>query len=100
MKSMMNNYQKLSVSCSNLIVELNEYAEKLKSENQKLRDEISLMKGEQPKPDIKLSRKRLGEDISPEEIREIGGKGVYVLIGHTSIGLTGGVFHYIFESQV
>ena len=76
------------------------FAEKLKAENQKLRDEISMMKGEQPKPDIKLSRKRLGEDISSEELREIGGKGVYVLIGHTSIGLTNGVFHYIFESQV
>ena len=33
------------------------------------------------------------------QIREIGGKGVYVSIGHTLIGLTDGVFHYMFESQ-
>ena len=31
-------------------------------------------------------------------IREIGGKGVYVLIGHTSIGLDDGVFLGMFES--
>ena len=41
-----------------LIEELSEHVEKLKAENQKLRDEISLMKGEQPKPDIKPSGKR------------------------------------------
>ena len=53
-----------------LIEELSEYVEKVTAENQKLRDEISLMKGEQPKPDIKPSRKRPGEDISSEEERK------------------------------
>ena len=33
-----------------VIEELVEYVEKVTAENQKLRDEISLMKGEQPKP--------------------------------------------------
>jgi len=32
-----------------LIEELSEYVEKMRAENQRLRDEISLMKGEQPK---------------------------------------------------
>lgn len=41
-----------------LIEELSENNEKLKAENQKLRDEISLMKGEQPKPNIKPSGKK------------------------------------------
>ncbi len=53
-----------------LIEELSEHVEKLTAENQKLRDEISLMKGEQPKPDIKPSRKRPGEDISSEDERK------------------------------
>jgi hypothetical protein len=37
---------------------------------QKLRDEISLMKGEQPKPDIKPSGKKPNVDISSEEERK------------------------------
>ena len=53
-----------------LIEELSEYVEKMRAENQRLRDEISLMKGEQPKPDIKPSRKRPGEDISSEDERK------------------------------
>ena len=53
-----------------LIEELSENNEKLKVENQKLRDEISLMKGEQPKPDIKPSRKKPNVDISSEEERK------------------------------
>jgi len=53
-----------------LIEELNEHVEKLKSENQKLRDEISLMKGEQPKPDIKPAGKKPNVDISSEEERK------------------------------
>ncbi|KAF5416039.1 MAG: hypothetical protein C5S48_04125 [Candidatus Methanogaster sp.] len=53
-----------------LIEELSEDNEKLKAENQKLRDEISLMKGEQPKPDIKPSGKKPNVDISSEEERK------------------------------
>ena len=53
-----------------LIEDLSESNEKLKAENQKLRDEISLMKGEQPKPDIKPSGKKPNVDISSEEERK------------------------------
>ncbi|KAF5414374.1 MAG: hypothetical protein C5S48_09175 [Candidatus Methanogaster sp.] len=53
-----------------LIEDLSENNEKLKAENQKLRDEISLMKGEQPKPDIKPSGKKPNVDISSEEERK------------------------------
>nr|QNT35634.1 hypothetical protein BFFPPMPJ_00039 [uncultured Methanosarcinales archaeon] len=53
-----------------LIEELNENNEKLKAENQKLRDEISLMKGEQPKPNIKPTGKKPNVDISSEEERK------------------------------
>ncbi|MEA3324047.1 MAG: hypothetical protein U9Q37_02760 [Euryarchaeota archaeon] len=53
-----------------LIEDLSEDNEKLKSENQKLRDEISLMKGEQPKPDIKPPRKKPNVDIFSEEERK------------------------------
>ena len=68
----MSSCQKLSVYFSSLIVELSENNEKLKSENQKLRDDISLMKGEQPKPDIKPSWKKPNVDISSEEERKPG----------------------------
>ncbi|RJS71728.1 hypothetical protein CW714_05400, partial [Methanophagales archaeon] len=53
-----------------LIEVLSEENEKLKAENQKLRDAINLLKGEQAKPDIKPSRKRPNEDISSEEERK------------------------------
>ncbi|MEA3281438.1 MAG: hypothetical protein U9Q68_02600 [Euryarchaeota archaeon] len=53
-----------------LIEDLSENNEKLKAENQKLRDEISLMKGEQPKPDIKPSGKKPNVNISSEEERK------------------------------
>nr|QNO41857.1 hypothetical protein OLEPNHLG_00004 [Methanosarcinales archaeon ANME-2c ERB4]QNO49058.1 hypothetical protein FFEDGKNF_00013 [Methanosarcinales archaeon ANME-2c ERB4] len=53
-----------------LIEELSGHVKKLKAENQKLRDEISLMKGEQPKPDIKPSGKKPNVDISSEEERK------------------------------
>jgi hypothetical protein len=53
-----------------LIEELSEYAREVTAENQKLRDEISLMKGEQPKPDIKPSGKKPNVDISSEEERK------------------------------
>ena len=53
-----------------LIEALNEENEKVKAENQKLRDAINLLKGEQAKPDIKPSRKRPNEDISSEEERK------------------------------
>ena len=70
MEFMISNCQKLSVSFSSRIVELSENNEKLKAENQKLRDEISLMKGEQPKPDIKPPGKKPNVDISSEEERK------------------------------
>ncbi|KAF5434366.1 Transposase IS66 family protein [Candidatus Methanophagaceae archaeon] len=53
-----------------LIEELCEENEKSKEENQKLRDAINLLKGEQAKPDIKSSRKKPNEDISSEEERK------------------------------
>ena len=70
MEFMISNCQKLSVSFSSRIVELSKNNKKLKAENQKLRDEISLMKGEQPKPDIKPSGKKPNVDISSEEERK------------------------------
>ena len=54
-----------------LIEELSENNEKLKAENQKLRDEISLMKGEQPKPNIKPSGRMPNVNISSEEERKL-----------------------------
>jgi cell division protein FtsB len=45
----------------------NEEIEFLKAENQKLRDEINLLKGEQTKPKIRGSKKN--EDISSEKER-------------------------------
>ena len=65
--------EQLSKDCRLLfqvVEELVEYVVKLTTENQKLRDEISLMKGEQPKPNIKPSRKRPNEDISSEDERK------------------------------
>ncbi len=53
-----------------LIEDLNEENENLKAENQKLRDAINLLKGEQAKPDTKPSGKRPNEDISSEEERK------------------------------
>jgi len=53
-----------------VVEELVEYIVKLTAEKQKLRDEISLMKGEQPKPNIKPSRKRPNKDISSEDERK------------------------------
>jgi len=44
--------------------------EKLKSENQKLRDEINLLKGEQGKPNIPSSKKKQKGDISSENERQ------------------------------
>ncbi|NQE52561.1 hypothetical protein C5S29_03130 [ANME-1 cluster archaeon GoMg3.2] len=53
-----------------LIEDLSEENEKLKAENQELRDAINLLKGEQAKPDTKPSRKKPNEDISSEEERK------------------------------
>lgn len=56
-----------------LIEQLNQENEKFKIENQKLRDEISLLKGEQGKPKIrgnKLLCKKPGKNISSEEQRK------------------------------
>jgi hypothetical protein len=44
--------------------------EKLKTENQKLRDEINLLKGEQGKPNIPSSKKKQKVDISSENERK------------------------------
>jgi hypothetical protein len=44
--------------------------EKLKTENQKLRDEINLLKGEQAKPDFPSSKKKQKGDISSENERK------------------------------
>jgi hypothetical protein len=46
---------------------MNEDIEKLRKENQKLRDEINLLKGEQGKPDVPASKKK---DISSEKERK------------------------------
>jgi cell division protein FtsB len=50
-----------------IIEKQNEEIEFLKAENQKLRDEINLLKGEQSKPKIPGSRK--SKDISSEKER-------------------------------
>ena len=50
-----------------IIENQNEEVEFLKTENQKLRDEINLLKGEQTKPKIRGSKKN--EDISSEKER-------------------------------
>ena len=51
-----------------IIEKQNEEIEFLKAENQKLRDEINLLKGEQTKPKIRGSKK--SEDISSEKERQ------------------------------
>jgi len=51
-----------------IIEEQNKEIEFLKAENQKLRDEINLLKGEQTKPKIRGSKKN--EDISSEKERQ------------------------------
>jgi cell division protein FtsB len=50
-----------------IVEKQNEEIEFLKAENQKLRDEINLLKGEQTKPKIRGSKK--SEDISSERER-------------------------------
>jgi hypothetical protein len=52
-----------------LIERLSQENEKFKTEHQKLRDEISLLKGEQPKPKIR-GNKKPGENISSEKERK------------------------------
>ena len=51
-----------------IIEKQNEEIDVLKTENQKLRDEINLLKGEQAKPEIRGSKK--SEDISSERERQ------------------------------
>lgn len=51
-----------------IIEKQNEEIEFLKAENQKLRDEINLLKGEQTKPKIRGSRN--SKDISSEKERK------------------------------
>jgi hypothetical protein len=53
-----------------LVEESHVEIEKLKTENQKLRDEINLLKGEQGKPDIPSSKKKPKGDISSENERK------------------------------
>ena len=50
-----------------IIEKQNEEIQFLKAENQKLRDEINLLKGEQTKPKFRSSKK--SEDISSEKER-------------------------------
>ena len=52
-----------------VIEKQNEDIEFLKAENQKLRDEINLLKGEQSKPKIRGSKKK-NNDISSEKERQ------------------------------
>ena len=51
-----------------IIEEQNEEIDALKTENQKFRDEINLLKGEQTKPQIRSSKKN--DDISSERERQ------------------------------
>ena len=51
-----------------IIEKQSEEMEYLKADNQKLRDEINLLKGEQTKPKIRGSKKN--EDISSEKERQ------------------------------
>jgi cell division protein FtsB len=51
-----------------IIEKQNEENEFLKEENQKLRDEINILKGEQTKPQIRVSKKN--DDISSERERQ------------------------------
>jgi cell division protein FtsB len=51
-----------------IIEKQNEEIEFLKAENQKLRDEINLLKGEQTKPKIRGSKRN--KDISSEKERQ------------------------------
>jgi hypothetical protein len=51
-----------------IIEKQNEENEFLKEENQKLRDEINVLKGEQTKPQIRVSKKN--DDISSERERQ------------------------------
>lgn len=53
-----------------LVESLNEENEQLQAEKQKLRDEISLLKGEQGQPEIKASKKKKWTDISSERERK------------------------------
>ena len=54
----------------NLIEQLNLKNKQLEQENQKLRDEINHLKGEQGKPDIKANKKKkLKKDHSSEKER-------------------------------
>ncbi|MFY1110468.1 MAG: hypothetical protein AB3K77_02085 [Methanosarcinaceae archaeon] len=63
------NYAKIIRTLLFIIEEQNREIEFLKAENQKLRDEINLLKGEQAKPQIRGSKKN--RDISSEKERKI-----------------------------
>lgn len=54
----------------NLVEEMYANYEKTIAQNQKLKDEINLLKGEQPKPDIRGSRKKDNKDESSEKERK------------------------------
>lgn len=54
----------------NMIEELSTENRKLRAENQGLRDEVNRLKGEQGKPEIKVSKKHSGDHGSEKERRE------------------------------
>ncbi len=57
----------------NLIEQLNSKGIELEAENQKLRDEINRLKGEQGKPEIKANKKKgLKKNYSSEKERKTG----------------------------
>lgn len=65
--------QKAVVLLLNIVEEIKQEVEELKKENQKQRDEINRLKGEQGKPDIKASKKPKG-NYSSEKERKRGQK--------------------------
>jgi len=58
----------------NLLETLYADNQQLRTQNQQLKDEINLLKGEQGKPDIKGKNKRPPHDHSSEDERKAGDK--------------------------
>ena len=64
--------RELVVGLLNIIEDLSANMTRLQEENQRLRDEVNRLKGEQGKPDIKPNKKR--RDHSSEKERRVSGK--------------------------